>query len=212
MSSLRSEIESRIIHEMCDSLVVDRNVVPSKLTSRRVPRVWRFAAAPDVGAKELEQRCREWVICHWGECWGREVGELGKRERDALVKETLAQLKSNTVVAFYRNLLAVRARTEVELRTIQRGFKQTAWSDNLLGMMLDLEQRMRVALVRMLEKVVEGDDFARLLEGLGFERELLVKLMEDVAVGVGGPESCKEAPRVYQVRPRLTCRVEDLSC
>lgn len=181
---------------------MDRASPPSKLTCRRVPRVWRFAAAPDVGAHELEQRCREWVVLHWGECWGREVGSVGKRERDALVKDTLALLRPDSVVSFYRGLLAVRARTEVEVRTVQpRGLKQTAWSDNLLGMVLELEQRIRAVFVRHLEKVVESEAFAGLLDGRGFEHELLEKMMDDLPAGVAGPESCKEAARVYQVRP-----------
>jgi hypothetical protein len=209
MASLRSEIEARIVHEMCDSLVMDAAKPPAKLTSRRVPRVWRFAAAPDVGARELEQRCRDWVVYHWADCWGREVGSVGKRERDGLVKDTLAALRPDGVVAFYRGLIAIRSRTEVELRTVQpRGLKQSAWSENLLGMALEIEQRTRAVLVRHAEKVFASDAFAGLLEGRGFERELLEKIMSDLAAGLSGPDSCKAAGRVYQVRrgPKLCLR------
>ena len=212
MAPLRSEIEARIVHEMCDSLAMDAAKPPAKLTSRRIPRVWRFAAAPDVGARELEQRCREWVVCHWADCWGREVGSVGKRERDGLVRDTLAALRPDGVVAFYRGLTAIRARTEVEVRTVQpRGLKPSAWSDNLLGMVLEIEQRTRAVLVRHAEKVFASDNFIGLLEGRGFERELLEKILGDLAAGVAGPDSCKAAGRVYQVRlPALTARLGKL--
>lgn len=212
IASLRSEIEARIVHEMCDSFAVDAARPPTKLTSRRIPRVWRFAAAPDVGAKDLEQRCRDWIVVHWADCWGREVGSVGKRERDSLVKDTLATLRPDGVVAFYRGLLAVKARAEIEIRTVQpRGLRQTAWSDNLLGMALEMEQRTRAVLVRHAEKVFASDDFAGLLEGRGFERDLLEKIMGDLAAGVAGPESCRAAGRVYQVRSSIRERLGIIS-
>jgi hypothetical protein len=202
MNALRSEVESRIVHEMCDSLSLSAR--PSKASCRRVPRVWRFAAAPDVGARELEQQARAWMLKHWGDVWGREVGELGKRERDALLKDLLATTRSDTVISFIRGIEAVRARTESDVRTAQpRGLRQNAWIDNLLGMMMEVEHKAKTILAVHLKEIVESPEFTGLLEGKGFERDLLVKLLEHVVAVVGTPEVCKEAGRVYQVRHSL---------
>lgn len=200
--TLRTEIEYRITHEMCADLNLSRLVVPSKVCARRVPRVWRFATAPDVGARDLEVRAREWIVVHWGECWGRQVGEGGKRERDGLVRDVLGALTPSLAVAYYRAVRSVRARTESERRTaMPRGLKASAWSENLLGMVLEIEGKVKGMWVGRFREVVESDEFTGLLLGTGFERDLLESMLGELTGLVGGLEGCKYAGRVYQVSP-----------
>ena len=202
LSSLRSEVESRIIHEMCDSLSLSPSSIPSKLAARRIPRVWRFAAAPDVAAKDLELRTREWMVVHWGESWGKEVGEVGKRERDGLVKDVLGSLRPDKVVPFVRSLVSIRLRADADVRTVQpRGLKQAVWVDNLLGMLLEIEVKTKAMLISQFATVAASEDFIWLLEGRGFNRDLLDKVVDDAVAMVGTPEGCKEGGRLYEVRP-----------
>lgn len=229
LSSLRTEIEARIVHKFCDSLPVSTSpsgsssslatlstssTPPPKLIARRVPRVWRFASAPDVAAKDLELRTREWIIVHWGECWGKEIGEVGKRERDSLVKDVLALLRPDRVVSFVRSIAAVRSRIEQDVRNggagggggsglpATRGLKQSAWVDNLLGTMLEIEAKVKTVLAREFGAVVRSEEFQGLLEGRGFERHTLVKVVEDAVAVVGTSEGCREGARVYEVSRR----------
>ncbi|KAL7416386.1 hypothetical protein BDY24DRAFT_412573 [Mrakia frigida] len=252
LSSLRSEVEARIVHEFCDSLPLSSSTFtspnptipsnhstfnhsstslssqttqshqpPSKLISRRVPRVWRFASSPDVAAKDLELRTREWIVLHWGDCWSREVGEVGKRERDSLVKDVLALLHPSAVVSFVRSIAAIRARVELDVRNggagggagsglpATRGLKQSAWVDNLLGMVLEIEQRMKGVLGGKFGEVVKGREFEGLVEGRGFEREVLMKVVEDAVGGVGTVEGCKDGGRVYEALVGLLVQVQE---
>jgi len=80
-----------------------------------------------------------------------------------------------------------------------RGLKQSAWVDNLLGMMLEIETRVRVVLGGRFGEVVKGGEFAGLVEGRGFERELLVKVVDEAVAVVGTAEGCKDGGRVYEV-------------
>jgi hypothetical protein len=188
---------------MCDSLTISTSPPPSRLTARRVPRVWRFAIAADVAAKNLEAKTREWMAFHWADCWGKEVGEVGKRERDGLVKDVVGAIRPKNVVSSMRGILAVRTRTESEFRSTgqvaTRGSKQNAWMDNLLGMLLEVEVKARSVLLNHFGAVVDGKEFGPVLEMTGFERELLEKILDDVVAATASPDGCKEAGRVYEV-------------
>ena len=162
--------------------------------------MWRFAAAPDVAAKDLELRTREWLIVHWGETWGKEVGEVGKRERDSLVKDVLASLRPDKVVAFVRSIMSIRSRADADVRTIQpRGLKQAVWVDNLLGMLLEIEVKTKAMLISHFAIVAASEEFTWLLEGRGFNRELLDKLVDDAIAMAGTAEGCKDGGRLYEV-------------
>lgn len=71
--------------------------------------------------------------------------------------------------------------------------------DNLLGMVLEIEQRMKGVLGGKFGEVVKGREFEGLVEGRGFEREVLMKVVEDAVGGVGTVEGCKDGGRVYEV-------------
>lgn len=211
MDALRAEVESRIIHEMCDSLSLLRSPGPTKLCARRVPRVWRFAGASDVGAQDLRSRTRAWIVRHWAECWGKEIGDVEEHERKALVNEVAEGLNPQSICSYFRGVSAVKSRTESDLRTttgLPRGLKQSTWSENLLEMVAEIESRAKEMWIVQFGNIVRSEEFAELLDGKGFGMDLLERLMTDVVNSAASLKGCQHAGKIYQVIcPFILCLV-----
>ncbi|CDZ96290.1 CAP Gly-rich domain [Phaffia rhodozyma] len=201
MDSLRAEVESRIIHEMCDGLDLSLSPGPSKLCARRVPRVWRFAGASDVGALDLESRTRAWVVRHWASCWGKEIGDAEEHERKALLTKVTEGLNSQSVCRYLRGVKSVKSKTDSELRTttgLPRGFKQSTWAENLIGMVSEIETQAKEIWIVQFGDVVRSKGFTELLSGKGFGMDLLEELMTDVVNSAADVKGCKHSGKNYQ--------------
>lgn len=199
LETLVQEIEARIVHDFCHGLDV------AKCKCRRCPlraaRVWRFAAEPDIGAIQLREQARWYVIKTWGQSWGREIGMMETQEKADHVKDLCSNISPNTVVGALRSIQAVRARMDNAMRT--RGRDAAVWVDSLAAMVDQVEQHLRKILSTQSDQVAQSAELWTLLSGKGFDGDVLETFMGVVVASVSTAQSCVDAPRVYQV----TCSV-----
>lgn len=193
LEALVQEIEARIMHDFCHGL--------DKCRCRRCPlraaRVWRFASESDVGAVQLRDQARKYVIRTWGQSWGREVGLLDIEDKDALIKDVCATITPDSIIMAIRGVKSVRLRMDNGLRA--RGRDAAIWVDSLGDMIDRIEDYYRSVLVDQFHQVAESTELWDLLTGKGFDGDVLDTLVKEVVSSVGTAKGCIEGPRVYQV-------------
>jgi hypothetical protein len=195
LEALVQEIESRIVHDFCHGLNI------AKCKCRRCPlraaRVWRFATEPDIGAIQLRNQARRYVVEAWGQTWGREVGLATQEEKDSLVKEVCDNIKPNSIITTWRNVQAVR--TRMENGSMAKGREATAWVDPLGDMIEQVESRAREVLIGQFASFAESSELWKLVSGKGFDGEILDTVAQEIVGAVGTVKGCLEGPKVYQV-------------
>jgi hypothetical protein len=195
LEALVQEIESRIVHDFCHGLNI------AKCKCRRCPlraaRVWRFATEPDIGAIQLRNQARRYVVEAWGQTWGREVGLATQEEKDSLVKEVCDNIKPNSIITTWRNVQAVR--TRMENGSMAKGREATAWVDPLGDMIEQVESRAREVLIGQFASFAESSELWTLVSGKGFDGEILDTVAQEIVGAVGTVKGCLEGPKVYQV-------------
>jgi hypothetical protein len=207
LDTLISEIEARIVHDFCHGL--DRNKCHCRRCAARVPRVWRFAAAPDVGAVALAAKARRWVVRAWGECWGRDIGTMDQVDKDAMVRDVIDGISAQTVISAFQNIAAVKARMENGMRT--KGREAAPWVDGLESMLEPMEAHARAVLVDEFGKIAEGDELWNVISGKGFSGDLLETVCNELVDAVGTAKNCVEAPRIYQVSPNRSVSASSIA-
>lgn len=195
LEALVQEIESRIVHDFSHGLDV------SKCKCRRCPlraaRVWRFASEPDVGAVQLRDQARRYVIRAWGQSWGREIGLMEKEDKAQLVRDVCSTVTPNTVVGAMKSIKAVRVRIESGIRA--KGRDAALWADSLGDMVDQVETHVRTILANSFQQVADSTELWDLLSGKGFDGDVLDNFVNEVVASVATAKGCTEAPRLYQV-------------
>lgn len=194
LDCLLEEIESRIVHDFCHGLDYDKCHCRRCLS--RVPRVWRFAGASDVGALELQRRARRFILRGWGETWGREIGLADKAERDDLVKDVVSSITPSSVVSAFRGIAQIRRR--IDHWTTSRGPDSSGWVDALVEMIEPIERRARELLCSNFAQVCDSKALWSLFSGKGFNDEVLDMFLREVVDLSGRSPTYITAPKVYQ--------------
>jgi hypothetical protein len=194
LDGLVEEIESRIVHDFCHGLDYDKCHCRRCLS--RIPRVWRFAGASDVGALELQRRARRFILRGWGETWGREIGMADKAERDDLVRDVVAAMTPSSVVGAFRGCAHIRRRIDHFKTT--RGKDNTGWIDAVHEMMEPIQRRARELLVSNFAQVCESKELWALFSGKGFSDEVLDTFLREVVEMTGRSPTFMSAPAVYE--------------
>ncbi|BEI95000.1 uncharacterized protein CcaverHIS019_0705810 [Cutaneotrichosporon cavernicola] len=194
LDCLVEEIESRIVHDFCDGL--DYNRCHCRRCLSRVPRVWRFAGASDVGALELQRRARRFILRGWGETWGREIGMAEKAERDDLVRDVLSSMTPSSVVGAFRAIANIRRR--IDHFTHTRGADTTGWVDSINDMVQPIQRRAREFLASSFPQVCESKELWDLFSGKGFADEVLDIFWREVVEMTGRSPTFTVAPVVYE--------------
>ncbi|CAK9782341.1 unnamed protein product [Cutaneotrichosporon oleaginosum] len=194
LDCLVQEIESRIVHDFCHGLDYDRCHCRRCLS--RVPRVWRFAGASDIGALELQRRARRFVLRGWGETWGREIAMADKAERDDLVRDVVASMTPSSVVGAFRGIAQIRRR--IDHSTSTRGKDTSGWVDAVHEMIEPIQQRARDLLLSNFPQVCESKELWALFSGKGFSDEVLDSFLREVVEMTGRSPTYVSAPAVYE--------------
>jgi hypothetical protein len=206
LEALVQEIESRIVHDFCHGLEI------AKCKCRRCPlraaRVWRFATEPDIGAVQLRDQARRYVVDVWGQSWGREVGLASLDLRDGLVKDVCRSIRPQSIISTWRNIQAVRVR--MENGSMSKGREATAWVEPLSDMVEQVEARARDVLISKFAAFAESAELWTLVSGKGFDGEILETIAQEIADAVGTARGCLEGPKVYQVNHPFRPRVRGL--
>lgn len=199
LEALVQEIESRVVHDFCHGLDV------AKCKCRRCPlraaRVWRFAAEPDIGAVQLRDQARRYVIRAWGQSWGREIGLVDTQDKADLVRDVCSTITPNSVISAMKSIKAVRVRIENGLRA--KGRDAAIWVDSLGEMVDQVETHVRTILANSFQQVADSIELWDLLSGKGFDGDVLDSFVNEVVASVATAKGCLEAPKLYQVSPVL---------
>ena len=196
LEALVQEIESRIVHDYCHGLEVTK--CKCRKCPLRAARVWRFAIEPDIGAIQIRNQARRYVVEAWGQTWGREVGLAGQEEKDDLVKDVCDRIRPDTIVSTWRNIQAVR--TRMENGSMAKGREATAWVEPLSDMIESVESRAREVLINHFAAFADSAELWALVSGRGFDGEILVTIAQETVDALATAKGCLEAPKVYQVR------------
>lgn len=197
LDTLIREIEARIVHDFCHGLEWDK--CHCRKCPLRAARVWKFASAEDIGAVELAKKARKFVVRAWGDSWGKDIGTMEKKDREALVRDVMGSIDSRTVLHSFRSIQGVRARMEQGIRS--RGRDAGVWVDALEGMLESVEVHARAVLVEDFAKIAEGLPLWDVILGKGFSSDLLETVLKELVDAVGTARACVEGPRIYQVSP-----------
>lgn len=195
LEALVQEIEARIVHDFCHGL--DTALCKCRRCPLRAARVWRFASEPDIGAVQLRDHARRYVIRLWGQSWGREIGLADKQEKTDLVKDVCSTITPNSIIGAMKSMKAVRTRIEAGVRA--RGRDAAIWVDSLGEMVDQVEAHVRTILSKSFHQVAESADLWDLLSGKGFDGDVLDKLVNEIVGSVATAKGCIEGPRLYQV-------------
>lgn len=207
LDALRDEIEARIVWDFCHGL--DHARCDCRRCAARAPRVWRFACAPDVAAIKLGLLARDWVVKGWGDCWGKEVGEISQVERESLVHDVLQDIRPRSVISVFRGLLKTRRR--LEARALTAG-GSPEWEVNLEKMLEAFEVRALSTVISHFREVADSAEMMELLNEKSFDVDVLGTILEVVETKVGRPEWCGEIGKVYEVSNAIDIADRRRSC
>ena len=166
MDLLRSEVECRIA-DMCHSFKGC-----CRACRVRSARVFSFSTEPDVNCLALQTASKNVVIRHFGDAWGKEVGELPYNVQKELIVELCQRTTAVDAVSATRGIFAVRNRLAAE---------RAQWADHVRSMLSPLEDRIRHFLLVDFAGVASSKDFVDLLDGIGFSNDLLEHILKTMA-------------------------------
>lgn len=154
--------------------------------TRRVPRVYEFALAPDVQSLSLKLMAQSLVVKEFGSMWSSEVGNLDYLAQKELVDEVCRKTTSDTAIDNLKALLLLRRRIENE---------RSDWADHVRSMLEPIDARICQVLQKDLAGLIASKSFTALIEGVGFSSDVLEKLLARLIDHLS--ETC--APQAYQL-------------
>ena len=166
MDLLKMEVECRIA-DMCHSF---RGCC--RTCRMRSARVLSFSVEPDVSCAALMKPSKHVILSHFGETWGKEVGELPYEVQKNLIVELCQRTTASDAVTATKGISAIRTRL-ADLRT--------PWTDHIRSMLTPLEDRIRHFLLVDFSGVASSADFLALLDGIGFSNDLLESILQMMA-------------------------------
>jgi hypothetical protein len=219
---LAAEIDARIVWEFCHGMQWETaSVGPTRESSsqatlkacrckrctKRIPRVWRFANAPDVRASALANRARRYLITGWGFCWGKEVFTADPAEVDDLLHTTLKEQIAvvDLAVVNWKQLASARRRLAQDLSTAAPSTSSSevgsphTWHERLNEIYDNIESALLDVTLFNLESVLASQDFQDIIEGKGFDTDLLEHVLKALEDSAGALRTCRHAGSVYQV-------------
>ncbi|KAJ9103386.1 hypothetical protein QFC19_004485 [Naganishia cerealis] len=198
VDSLVDELHAIIREEHCHGMIypVFRNGkklagCACKKCLRRIPKVLRFAQAPDVQAIRLKQDAIEYLVQGWAECWGKDLANLDEDVQEDLLHRICLEISVSRIVASYSKIVNAKAKMDVE-------------KGDCVEILHDMLDVIRTALLKKL--VIEFQDIAAntafidLLTDNGMNRTLRDLILQDLIDSVSKVDFCHHAPQIYQVR------------
>ncbi len=224
VQSLEQEIQARIVWDFCHGIAWNAQPVPDKAAAwqtlsrscrckrclKRIPRVWRFATAPDVQLAALTQRARRYMIDGWGLCWGREVATADDEHIRDLVDGVKSDISTNNahLVSHWRHLAGGRRRLAQDTiasgpgRAYERFGATQTWNDHLTSLYDELEADILQITLTNFHELLDSEAFQNLLQAVGFESDLLDLILTALAASAGHVSTCGQAGRLYEVGGR----------
>lgn len=158
------------------------------MSSTRAARILAFARAADVRSEVLASRAMAYLADNFDTSWtaSAHVGQLSYADQTALVQRVGDRITDANVVA-----------TLIRVAACKRALPDhtALWVEHVRAMLEGLEDRLIAALKTDLRPVVRTTAFLTLIDGVGFNNDVLEWLLSLVIKGLDE----KNAPRAYQV-------------
>lgn len=171
--SLQQEVEEQLV---------------AMMSSTRAARILAFARADDVRSEELAAKAMEYLVERFDSSWtaSPHVGELSYADQSALVQCVGDRVTAGNLVA-----------TSVRLAACRRALPHysTLWVEHVRAMLEGVEDSFVAVLKADLAHVVRTTAFLHLIDGVGFNNDVLEWLLSLVIRGLDE----EGAPRAYQV-------------
>lgn len=171
--SLQKEVEEQLV---------------AMMSSTRAARILAFARAADVRSEELAAKAMEYLVEHFDSSWAASshVGQLSYADQSALVQRVGDRVNVGNLVA-----------TLIRLGACRRALPphSTPWVEHVCAMLEGVEDSFVAVLKADLAHVVRTNAFLHLIDGVGFNNDILEWLLSLVIRGLDE----EGAPRAYQV-------------
>ncbi|KWU43033.1 hypothetical protein RHOSPDRAFT_35420 [Rhodotorula sp. JG-1b] len=171
--SLQQEVEEQLV---------------AMMSSTRAARILAFARAADVRSEELAAKAMAYLVERFDSSWtaSSHVGELSYADQSALVQRVGDRVTAGNLVA-----------TSIRLAACRRALPHhsTPWVEHVRAMLEGVEDFLVAVLKADLAHVVRTTAFLHLIDGVGFNNDVLEWLLSLVIRGLDE----EGAPRAYQV-------------
>lgn len=198
IDTLVKELEALIREDLCHGMAYQitrrgKRVggCACKKCSKRIPKVLRFAVAPEVQARRLKEDAMLYLVQGgWTECWNKDLANLDEDVQDDLVNRISQQVSAQQIPALYRKVSDAQKQIAME---------KGEWVDVLHEMLETIRLSIRQTLLQDFREVAKVPDFISLLTDEGMERSLRDIILQDLADTVNKADFCQFAPGIYQV-------------
>ncbi|KAJ9114602.1 hypothetical protein QFC20_001477, partial [Naganishia adeliensis] len=148
IDTLVKELEALIREDLCHGMAYPitrrgKRVggCACKKCSKRIPKVLRFAVAPEVQARRLKEDAMLYLVQGgWTECWNKDLANLDEDVQDDLVNRISQQVSAQQIPALYRKVSDAQKQIAMEkgewvdvlhemLETIRLSIRQTLLQD-----------------------------------------------------------------------------------
>ncbi|TKA53050.1 hypothetical protein B0A53_03929 [Rhodotorula sp. CCFEE 5036] len=171
--SLQKEVEEQLL---------------AMMSSTRAARILAFARAVDVRSEELAAKAMEFLVERFDSSWtaSPHVGQLSYADQSALVQRVGDRVTAGNLIATSLRLAACR-------RALPH--HSTPWVEHVRAMLEAVEDSFVAVLKADLAHVVRTSAFLHLIDGVGFNNDVLEWLLSLVIKSLDE----EGAPRAYQV-------------
>lgn len=198
IDALVTELEALIREDLCHGMTYPltrrgKTVggCACKKCSKRIPKVLRFAVAPEVQAGRLKEDAMQYLERGgWAECWNKDLAYLDEDVQDDLLNRISRQITAQRIPTLYRKV----SDTQKQIAT-----EKGEWVDILEDMLETLRQAIRQVFLHDFRDVVKSSEFISLFTDEGMERSLRDSILQDLADTTNKADFCQFAPGVYQV-------------
>lgn len=198
IDTLVTELEALIREDLCHGMTFPLTHRGKKVggcackkCSKRIPKVLRFAVAPEVQAGSLREDAMRYLVQGgWAECWNKDLANLDEHVQDDLVNRISQQVSAQQIPTLYRKVSDAQKHI-----TMEKG----DWVDILQDMLETIRQSIRQTLLQNFREVVQAPDFISLLTDEGMESSLRDIILQDLADTANKADFCQFAPGIYQV-------------
>jgi hypothetical protein len=157
---------------------------------KRIPKVLRFAVAPDVQAARLKEDAMQYLLQGgWSDCWNKDLANLDESIQDELIVGICNQISVSKVVTTYR---------KITMAQNQANSEKAESMDILQDMLETIRASVRQRLVENFQGVVREPDFLGLIKDEIMDRSMRDLIMQELEEAVRKAEFCQHAPRIYE--------------
>ncbi|BGP31641.1 hypothetical protein JCM10296v2_003415 [Rhodotorula toruloides] len=160
--------------------------VCSTLTTQRAARVFAFAHAPDVGSNRLASAAMPHLVERLDPTWvaSPHVGEVNYEAQKKLVRAACDNVKPDNA-----------ASVAVQVAACRRKLASSSWAEHVRAMLEAVEAQLVAVLANDLDGVVRSAGFNDLVDGVGFNSDVLEWLLGLLVKGL----TEGKAAQAYQV-------------